>query len=235
MRTREGWLIWSNRTGSIGPAGQRRYRPEPHPSLYRSNFIGRPRRDKPHPSLSRFRLASATSSFPSRVRDAAAAACHRPGQNRPHQQPLHPEEVAPWSHARNPHRRFAVPPPSATPRLTLALGFDSVAVRGGGGAVDEGSRGVLRELRDLLAAAAGPRGGGSPVVEGFLVSVSSPILLLHARCSTKCLLHIFFCRIGSHLCYWSLHALILAAQSCFVARTASCRAGEAHNLISMVL
>jgi hypothetical protein len=211
------WLIWSNRTSSIGPAGQGQYRPESYSSL------------------SRFHLASAPSSFPSRVRDAdAAAACRRPGQNRPHQQPLHPEEVAPWSHAWNPHRRFAVPPPSAMPRLTLALGFDSVAVRGGGGAVDEGSRGVLREPRDLLAAAACPRGGGSPVVEGFLVSVSSPILLLHARCSTKCLLHIF-CRIGSHLCYWSLHALILTAQPCFVARTASCRAGEAHNLISMVL
>jgi hypothetical protein len=115
-------------------------------------------------------------------------------------------------------------------RPTLALWFNSFAVWGGGEAMGEGSYGVVSEPRALSAAAAGPRGGGAPVLDYLapwchsvrcrhnhhvsgrryradhlvagprrppqllpclLVRVSSPLLLVHARCSTEFLLYIF--------------------------------------------
>jgi hypothetical protein len=134
---------------------QGRNRPEPHPSLSLVPI------SRPRPHLPSFLASAMPPPPPPRATVPANTGpisnCYIPRKLR-----------LGLMHGIPTRAGFAVPPPSATPRLTLALGFDSVTVRGGGGAVDEGSRGVLREPIDLLAAAAGPRGGGSPVMEDDL-------------------------------------------------------------------
>ena len=67
-----------------------------------------------------------SSRSPSRARDAAAV-CRRPGQRRPHIPPPRNEETTPRSPPSDPHQRLVVPLPRAMPRLTLDVGFSSVA------------------------------------------------------------------------------------------------------------